>query len=144
MASYPIVGGSALIGLGRIIKTTLSAYAPLSGITVYDSTVPEEEEPNMPYIVIGETTETNADIHNRSGRDVTITIHIHSDYLGTKQTKTIMGKIADVLSEASLSSEDDWAFVKISYAFGEVIKEGPRMFHGVMRFDVQCHKIPAS
>jgi hypothetical protein len=83
---------------GRLINHE-PLTALLSGEKVYDF-LPDEETPG-PYIVVGETHETEGRLTADSERTVTVRLHIWSSYRGRKEIIQIEREIENAFEVAS-------------------------------------------
>lgn len=67
---------------------------------VYDSVPPNVPRP---YVTIGAVSETEADAHNATGRDVLVPVHIWSEYAGTKEAAEVLSAVIDVLDRQPMN-----------------------------------------
>lgn len=86
------------------------------------------------HVVIGDQTEIPDDTHDRTGRQLTVTFHVWSEYEGNKETAGIISRITGLLDHTtSLEVGDTWQTVQCVFEFSTIVREeGAR--HGVARF----------
>lgn len=97
---------------------------------VFDSLAPANTQ--YPYVVIGEAMETNNDLLARIGREVSLTIHIWSNYQGTRELKQLANMVTSTLDRTLLNAAD-W---NISFAAFEsflTLVETDNIYHGVLK-----------
>lgn len=68
--------------------------------TVYDD-VPQD--PNYPYVYIGEDIEEPFDADDIAGRDTVFTLHYFSRYAGNKELRTVMDTAKEGLHDQNLT-----------------------------------------
>lgn len=115
-----------------------AAYSDLNGnITggVYDHTPTGTD---YPYTVIGEETERPEDTHDEDGSEHTLTLHIWSKALGSKEVKTIMKQIDARWHHGTVSVTGARCY-KIEREFSDIKddtdpEDGRRLRHGVVRY----------
>lgn len=131
--------GSPASPLLAAVYTRLNSDATLTttiGASVYDD-VPIAAEP--PYVTIGETTEVPRDTMGRTGRDMTLTVHVWSDYAGMKEVGDVQDRVDDLL--------DRWTPTVTGWAATEMLQEYFESFrdtadpdrplrHGVARYRI--------
>jgi len=101
------------------------------GAGVYDEVV---ETASYPYVQIGEETAIDFGTKNEDGGEFTITIHVWSQYTGSKETKNIMDRIHTLLHDSSLSVTG-FNLVNLRFEFSDIIRDPDGITrHGVMRF----------
>lgn len=135
---YPVRGGSALWALQQAVFTELSISADMRNLCqgrVYDAEVPEDEQIILPYVVIGEATETPKDRLTTTGNDHTLLIHVYSSYEGTKQVKQIMEAIHALFHQKTFTVSG-FRINSSRLEFSQVITEGDQIKHGLMRFRI--------
>lgn len=121
-------------------KAVFAALDGNVGGSVWDE-VPEEEEEDTLYTVIGETTEVPDDTHDQDGSDETITLHTWFRDLeapGSKALKQELEAIDALLHHQVLALESGGS-VFLTRAFTEVLKEedaetGETWRHGILRY----------
>lgn len=122
---------TALWPLQQAIYNRLSSDATISGMvtSVFDSV--KKDQP-YPYIVIGEPSVLPFDTKNTFGEEISLVIHVWSDYQGKKECYSIIGACLNALSQ------------RLDVTGFEVLKAGrtqmqvfddidPRIKHGVLR-----------
>jgi hypothetical protein len=85
---------SALAALQTAVVTRLlaaSGLAALVGTRIYDGEAPQETD--LPYVVVGESTESRVGVLGRYGFDDSIMLHIWSGYAGRKEALDILSQI---------------------------------------------------
>ena len=116
------------------VYSTLSNDNTLSstyGASVFDD-VPEDT--SYPYITIGEDNITEFGTKDLDGTTSTMTIHIWSEYKGSKETKQIMDRIHDLLHDSSLSVSG-FNLINMRFEFSDIMRDPDGITrHGVMRF----------
>jgi hypothetical protein len=139
--SFPIRGGSAMWevqkALFRVLTTDLSILEVCP--KVYDVEPPPEENPALPYIVIGEVNEIPRDVLTASGRELALTVHVWSDYQGAKQVKQIAERLALALDQKpdALNPMSGWACILLQIQMNEMLPEFGAARQLVMRFRAQ-------
>lgn len=97
--------------LGAFVTTLRDAPAVSSLVNgVYDS-VPTNV--SRPYVTIGAVYETEADTHSDTGRDVSVPVHIWSDYAGTKEAADVLSAVIDVLNRKPMNVSG-WTNVSVA------------------------------
>lgn len=108
------------------LTTTLSA-------DVYDN-VPQTAA--FPYVAIAEVTESPNDTMGRTGRDLTVTIHIWSQYAGMKEVKEIQNRV-DQLLDRWAPTVTGWNATQMSQEFFETFLDADGITrHGVSRYGI--------
>lgn len=97
-----------------------NAYMALVPGGVHDGDAPDGTE--MPYTVIGEATEVLDRTHDLDGYAHTVTLHDWSLHEGRKECQEIREARNAVLHDAQLVVSG-WGLTKLTYEFGEVMKE---------------------
>ena len=125
------IGGFAL---QSTIYSTLSGDSNLTttlGASVFDD-VPEST--SFPYVQIGEDNVIEFDTKDVNGSETTLTLHIWSEYKGSKETKQIMDRVHDLLHDSSLSVSG-FNLINLRFEFGDIMRDPDgKTRHGVMRF----------
>ena len=125
------IGGFAL---QSTIYSTLSGDGNLTttlGASVFDD-VPEST--SFPYVQICEDNVTEFDTKDVNGSETTLTLHIWSEYKGSKETKQIMDRVHDLLHDSSLSVSG-FNLINLRFEFGDIMRDPDgKTRHGVMRF----------
>ena len=115
------------------VYSTLSNDNTLSstyGASVFDD-VPEDT--SYPYITIGEDNISEFGTKDLDGTTSTMTIHIWSEYKGSKETKQIMDRIHDLLHDSSLSVSG-FNLINMRFEFSDIMRDPDGITrHGVMR-----------
>jgi hypothetical protein len=116
------------------VYSTLSNDNTLSstyGASVFDD-VPEDT--SYPYITLGEDNITEFGTKDLDGTTNTLTIHIWSEYKGSKETKQIMDRVHDLLHDSSLSVSG-FNLINMRFEFSDIMRDPDGITrHGVMRF----------
>lgn len=136
------MSGSPALAVQGAVMTRLSGDAALStllgGAKVYDN-VPTGT--TYPYVVIGDDTQAPNDTMGTTGRDLTLTIHGWSRYVGRKQVKEIMDRVDQLL--------DRWTPTLTGWGAVQMLNDyGPESFldpdgitrHGVSRYRVHTYQ----
>ena len=105
------------------LRSTLSC-------AVYDD-VPDN--PQYPYVVIGEDTSGDWSTKLVSGEEVTSTNHVYSRYRGSKEVKRILDEMVQSVTKSPLTLEG-FKVVTTEVEFLQVYKESREIRHGVVRF----------
>ncbi len=125
------IGGFAL---QSTIYSTLSGDSNLTtalGASVFDD-VPEST--SFPYVQIGEDNVTQFDTKDVDGSETTLTVHIWSEYKGSKETKQIMDRVHDLLHDSNLSVSG-FNLINLRFEFSDIMRDPDgKTRHGVMRF----------
>tara|TARA_R100000231_G_scaffold139122_1_gene119312 strand:+ start:429 stop:830 length:402 start_codon:yes stop_codon:yes gene_type:complete len=120
--------------LQSTIYSTLSGDSTLTstlGASVFDD-VPEST--SFPYVVLGEENTQESGTKDVDGTDTTLTLHIWSEYKGSKETKEIMDRIHDLLHDSSLSVSG-FNLINLRFEFSDIMRDPDgKTRHGVMRF----------
>jgi hypothetical protein len=133
------VSGSPQWLLQQAVYSRLSGDAALAtmGAAVYDE-VPQDAA--YPYITLGDVTETSNDTMGRTGRDVTLTIHIWSQYPGSKQAKEVYGRLDELLDRWT-PTVTGWNAVQMQQEFFESFRDPDGITrHGVARYRIHTHQ----
>jgi hypothetical protein len=96
----------------------------------------------LPYVVIGECSESRADVttHLRTARDVNCMIHIWSQYAGMSEAKAIGLQIVEALDRGSLTVSG-WTHVQTLFEFSQYFQDrDPSIRHGILRFMVKVQE----
>ena len=108
-------------------STLTSTY----GASVYDE-VPEGS--SFPYVSIGETTALDYSSNDVDGSEQTMTLHVWSQYRGTKETKNILDRQHDLLHDYSLSVTGA-NLINLRFDFSDLLRDPDGITrHGVIRF----------
>jgi hypothetical protein len=65
-----------------------------------------------PYIVLGEVTEVRFDTHDRAGKELTVTLHVWSNYAGDSEGLQILEQV-DALLDRSKPVVTGWRTVSV-------------------------------
>ena len=91
----------ALSPVAEAIGLALTSVSPqIAGGRIFDD-VPQE--PDFPYVHIGEQTEEPADTDEALGADEVQTIHVYSRERGYRETQLIIREIVNALHKQSLT-----------------------------------------
>ena len=123
-----------LFALQTAIYSALSGDSTLTSTLscgVYDDT---PEESAFPFIVIGEDTTTEYGTADVDGGSTTVTIHVWSQYKGSKEAKNIIDRVHPLLHDSSLS-QTGFNLVNMRYEFSDVLRDPDGVTrHGIIRF----------
>jgi len=104
---------------------------------IYDD-VPQDA--SAPYVTIGDATFADFSADNKTGFDCTQTIHVRSDYKGTKEAKIIQGAIYDALNRVELAVTG-YTVLGPDIEFSNVLNDPNGVTrHGVQRFRIRLIK----
>jgi hypothetical protein len=95
-----------------------------------------------PYVLIGEATAVPANVQGRTGREVTLTLHVWSDYAGMKEAQGIVDTIDAVMDDAALTVAGYelvhvWLDFSGTVGSGGQLSEDAKLRHIVARYRVQ-------
>jgi hypothetical protein len=134
------MSGSPTLPLQGAIFTRLSTDTTLVttlGAAVYDN-VPSSA--TFPYVALGDITEVPSDTMGKTGRDITVTIHIWSRYVGMKQTKEIQNRIDELLDRWA-PTVTGWNAVQMLQEFFETMRDPDGITrHGVSRYRIHNYQ----
>ena len=119
--------------LQQAIFSALNVSAVTSDLScgVFDD-VPQNA--SYPYIALGEETAVDFSVKDIQGGDLTVNIHVWSQYKGSKETKQIMDKIHDLLHNINLSVTG-FKLINLRFEFSDIMRDPDGITrHGVMRF----------
>lgn len=126
------------VELHRAIYTRLSGYPGMPD--VYDA-VPEESA-KFPYVVVGEDTHIPFDTDDSSGAESTVTLHVWSQYRGSKEAKDIQGLIYQALHRYELPV-NGYQLVTIDFEYSDVVLDADgKTRHGICRYRSLVEKFP--
>jgi hypothetical protein len=136
------MSGSSLWDLQEGIFTILDGDANLGVLTngVYDGEVPPEEDVRCPYVRLGEWNETPDNLHTRIGRQVTVAIHVYSDYRGFKEAKLIGNRIIQLLEHQPISGTD-WRIISCQFENAQTIMDPEQIRHNILVFRLRTGPI---
>ena len=107
---------------------------------VFDD-VPDDIEIKLPYITLGAfTCRTNGTKINDIA-DVSLQIHIWSEYQGKKEVNEIANDIICVLGNVKLVLEDDFKILSQDIAMFESFEEEETGYHGVITLDCRIENL---
>ena len=119
--------------LQQAIFSALNVSAVTSDLScgVFDD-VPQNA--SYPYIALGEETAVDFSVKDIQGGDLTVNIHVWSQYKGSKETKQIMDKIHDLLHNINLSVTG-FNLINLRFEFSDIMRDPDGITrHVVMRF----------
>ena len=119
--------------LQQAIFSALNVSAVTSDLScgVFDD-VPQNA--SYPYIALGEETAVDFSVKDIQGGDLSVNIHVWSQYKGSKETKQIMDKIHDLLHNINLSVTG-FNLINLRFEFSDIMRDPDGITrHGVMRF----------
>jgi len=136
------MSGSSLWDLQVGIFSILEGDVALGLLTngVYDGEVPPEDEVRTPYVRLGEWNEVADNLHTRLGREVTVTIHVYSDYRGFKEAKLIGNRVIQLLEHQPISGTD-WRIIVCQFESAQTIMDPERIRHNVLVFRLKTGPI---
>ena len=92
---------------------------------------------SYPFVALGEETTVDFSTKDVDGRDVTINIHVWSQYKGSKQTKDIIDRLHTLLHDYSLSVSGH-NLINLRFEFSDIMRDPDGITrHGVMRFNAK-------
>lgn len=107
---------------------------------VFDD-VPDDIEIKLPYITLGAfTCRTNGTKINDIA-DVSLQIHIWSEYQGKKEVNEIANDIICVLGNVKLVLEDDFKILSQDITMFESFEEEETGYHGVITLDCRIENL---
>lgn len=107
------------------------------GAKVYDH-VPDAAA--FPYVVIGDATEVRYDTMGKTGRDLTVTFHIWSQYPGMKQVKEIANRVDELLDRWA-PTVTGWNATQMQQEFFETFMDPDGITrHGVSRYGTHIYQ----
>ena len=133
---------SALASIQAAVVARLESSVPLmallAGKGVYDGKAPDEDENHLPtplpYIVVGESTESPVGVLGGAGYTDTLTLHIWSDYPGAKQGLDILALLNAALAAPLTIAGHTQARMKFEFVTTLVEEDGLR--HVPVRYRV--------
>jgi hypothetical protein len=103
----------------------------LVGVRVYDGEAPEGA--SMPFLIVGEPTETPEDVLGRDGYMITLTFHAWSTHRGRKQVLEILEAMDAALTGAVLTLAG-FLSARARREFRSVLVEDDGVRHGLARY----------
>lgn len=89
-----------------------------------------------PYVVIGETTATAENAHDRIGKDQVVTLHVWSKQHGFSEALEIAARICTVLEHQSLTVSG-YDHVLTAFEFAQTLRDpDPEIRHVPVRFRI--------
>ena len=76
-----------------------------------------------PFIQIGAVTSTEYRTLSRPGEEVTVTIHIYSDYLGNKEALEILDEVNRLMGDVTNISISNYTLIASWFEFYEVLRD---------------------
>lgn len=131
--------GSPAGPLQTAVYARLTADATLMAlVTKVGDNIPDEQA--YPYVVIGEETEVPEDTMGRTGRNLTITLHIWSRYPGMKEVKEIKSRLDDLLDRWS-PTVTGWNATELLFDFFDTLRDPDGITrHGVVSYRIHAHE----
>lgn len=126
---------TGLLQIQRALYTYLNGDAALSArVTgVFDEVL--QDQP-LPYVAIGDATETRFNTFGRQGKDCTVTIHVWSEYEGFREVLEITDIIVKLLDGYEMPVQG-FDLVYIRFEDTNTLREGDGMTrHVVVRFRI--------
>lgn len=103
------------------------------GASIFDD-VPDHQAVTFPYVVIGEDTMLDYSTKDLVGSDVTVTLHVWSQYRGSKEVKQVMDRVHTLLHDSNLTVTGR-NLINLRSEFSDVLRDPDGITrHGVMRF----------
>lgn len=134
------MSGSPQWGLQQAVYSRLAGDSALTGTlgaAVYDD-VPDAA--SFPYVVIGDVTEGPNDTMGTTGRDVTLTLHIWSQYEGNKEVHRIANRVDELLDRWQ-PTVSGWSTTVVLQEFYETFRDPDGITrHGIARYRVHAHQ----
>lgn len=129
-----------LISLQKGIYQVLTMHQTAA---VFDD-VPENFEVKPPYITLGAFTcrSNGAKIEDIS--DVSLQIHVWSEYQGKKEVNEIANDVITVLGLVEIPMEDDFKTIKQEISMFESFAEDENGYHGVITLDCKVQNLKRS
>lgn len=134
-----ITAHSPLAAIQRAIYQRLSGDEGL-GADVYDH-VPEGSP--MPYVVLGEATETPRNWLTGFGRSSTHTLHVWSQQQTFDEANAIVDRIVQLLDHQALDLVDDtWEVTHVGFEFSQTLRDPhpPHARHVPVRFRINTEQ----
>lgn len=97
---------------------------------VYDNVPPNA---TMPYLLIGDDTSNDDSNKTQYGEELTITIHIWSEYEGTKESKQLMDLALQSVTSAPLVLDGFDCYFMRREMLEVLHEEDAGAYHGIMR-----------
>lgn len=136
------MSGSPSWNLQTAIYTRLSgdtALVTTLGCDVYDNVPANMDASGFPYVVISEVNEGPNDTMGRTGRDLSVTVHIWSQYAGMKEVKNIQNRVDELLDRWA-PTVTGWNATQMQQEFFENFMDADGVTrHGVSRYSVHIH-----
>lgn len=121
------------------LTSLLAAHAYTSGSAIYDGAPQADDSGSsvaFPYVTLGDTTETEFDTDDSTGRESTLTLHVWSRYAGMKQAQDIMDRIKTVLHNQPLTVTGE-TVVLVLWEFSQLFEDPDGITrHAVTRFRI--------
>lgn len=126
---------SALLPLYTALTDRLRADPALMGrvTQVYDGDAPDNAA--LPFIEIGDATETPGDVFGRAGHEDTVTLHLYSN---AREREEVF-EVANLLDTAltALLTLDRHTTARMRREFREALREPDRTWHLPVRYRVR-------
>lgn len=133
------VARSPLAAIQRAIFQRLNADEEL-GADVYDQ-VPEGA--SMPYVVLGEATETPSNWHGGFGRNSTHTLHVWSSQATFDEANAIADRVVQLLDHQPMSLYvPEWVVIAVRFEFAQTLRDPhpPHARHVPVRFRINTEQ----
>lgn len=112
---------SALLSIQQAIYQILTADTTLmTKITGVFDQAPQDQA--FPYVTIGEATSSPFRTMSRFGEEITITLHIWSQYHGFKESNEILAELNRLLADQDLTVTG-YDVVSCMYDFSETLRD---------------------
>lgn len=132
--------GTTLLELQPVLITTLRDDRMLSALVqkqVFDGEAPSTAA--LPYVVMGEFNEGNSDLLSQQARDVSVTLHVYSNYKGNKELTPIVSRIIQLLNNTTLPMGTNWYIALAKFESAQVVPDPGAARHAVLKFRYRIH-----
>lgn len=131
---------SALLSLQGAVLARLTGDAPLMGRLqgIYDGAAPQGAP--MPFVVLGAPTEGSGNTLDRTGWSDTLTLHVLSDYAGSKEVLELVA-LMDAALAAPLAM-DGHTSTRMRREFLTVLVEDDGVRHAPVRYRILTFEVP--
>lgn len=104
------------------VVAALKADAGLTGlgVPIFDEVTLGQA---LPYVEVGEITETLDNTFSKNGRDVVVTLHVYSEQPGYAETEKIVERLNVLLDDTLLANTTNWRVLMNEYQLGSLSKE---------------------
>lgn len=99
-----------------------------------------KQDLKLPYVQIGDDTNTPYDTKTNYGDEATVTLHAWSAGPGKTEAKRIMAALTEALTSKPLELPEGFQFDGLELEFSECFNDG-QAYHGVCRFRIYVKQI---